>query len=1181
MCHHYRQLTPCRRQLLSTAPIEQENITTTVIDKTLQTILDQSPIGVAITRTGLDNRPLFFNRRALRELGYSEDEYLDLTTPQLYASQQEREELLARYAHDGQVENAEVTLLVRNGTPRQVLISLYPLAIDDETCTLAWVFDITEQKQREQHHSAIIKAMKEGVVVHARDGTITTANQAAADMLGLTLAQLQGKSSLDPDWYVIHEDGSPFPGEEHPSMQTLSSGAPQQGVVMGIHKPGGGLTWLEVDSAPLSNNGELYGAVVSFRDITAARQARQELLSSEQRLQSIIDNMIDTYYRVDSTGKVLQASPSLLELLGYHPDEVIGKNIADYYYEPAERDEFLRSLQEAGGKLRGHQTRLRNKDGYLIWVSTSAHFTYDEAGNISGIEGTTQDISDRKATEQALRDSEARYRRLAEYATDMISHHDESGRYLYLSPACTTILGYLPEELIGRDSYELFHPDDVERIKQSHHDVLEHRNNTISYRLRHKDGHYVWLESSVTWFDAGPNQEIIVVSRDISARRAAEQALRDSQSRLSQAEAIAGLGSWEWEVESDTTRWSDQAFRNSGYEPGSVEPSFDLFVKAIHPEDRQKVMDIVHDVMSSGDSFAFEYRVIWPDGTVRHLANQGEVIRDAEGKPQRVVGAAQDITDRKEAEQALAVSEERFRTIFTLAPFGAGLSDPEGRLINTNRTMQEMFGYSDEEFRGMHFADYTVSEDIAKNVQFFEELKAGERDFYQMEKRYRRKDGRVFWGNLAVSAIRHSDGSLKSAISMVEDITERKEAQAEQSRLHQQLQQAQKMESIGQLTGGIAHDFNNILAAILGYSELAAMQIQASGSEKLATYLQQINESGLRAKELIAQMLAFSRKQATEPRALDTRSTLNDITGLIKGVLPSSIELIYEVPDGLPAIWADPAQLHQVVLNLVINARDALEGKGQITIQARQEQLSGSCASCHTDYSGCYVDLSIRDSAGSIRADTLDKIFDPFFTTKAVGRGTGMGLSLVHGNVHSWGGHIRVDVEPGHYTEVHVLLDCQSCGCQPHTAHSRGDGVSGEEALPQASTEATVMVVDDERALGQFIGDFLALKEIRREIFTDSEEALAAFAAAPDHYQLVITDQTMPRLTGLELARELRKIRPRLPIIISSGYSEAINDITLARQGINAFLSKPIEATTLLKLVTELLSGDSGRQGGE
>lgn len=472
---------------------------------------------------------------------------------------------------------------------------------------------------------------------------------------------------------------------------------------------------------------------------------------------------------------------------------------------------------------------------------------------------------------------------------------------------------------------------------------------------------------------------------------------------------------------------------------------------------------------------------------------------------------------------------------------------------------------------------YKLDEVLGKNPRI---LKSGKHDqsFYKQlwdtilsgktwhgELYNKRKDGSLYLEDESITSVLDQSGEISHFIAIKRDITERQQ-------LQKQLQQAQKMEAIGQLTGGIAHDFNNMLSGILGYTELAREELAQYGNKQIEGYLSQVDKSGTRARDLVAQMLAFSRGGEGEHCPHILTALIKESLKMLGSTLPSSIEVELQLDDDL-VVMTDPVQLHQLIMNLCINARDAMEGKGSITIGSQRVTCPAGeysavteCRSCHERIEGDYIQLSVHDTGSGIQPGQLDRIFDPFYTTKDVGKGTGMGLSMVHGIMHDHGGHIVVETSKGDGTTFALLFP---------VIEVQEDVVSRQDSVTQTSSdqvlEANILIVDDEVSVGHFIGELAKGHGCQVTVETDSRLALSIFRADPEAFDLVITDQTMPGMSGVELAQSLVAIRPELPVILCTGYSEGMDEARARSMGVSAYVNKPIETDGFLGLVKELL----------
>jgi len=394
---------------------------------------------------------------------------------------------------------------------------------------------------------------------------------------------------------------------------------------------------------------------------------------------------------------------------------------------------------------------------------------------------------------------------------------------------------------------------------------------------------------------------------------------------------------------------------------------------------------------------------------------------------------------------------------------------------------------------------------------------------------------------------------------------ERKQSVVERDSLQRQLTQSQKMEAIGQLAGGIAHDFNNILASILGYTGLALARHVPDKESKLFEYLSQVKVAGERARDLVASMLAVTRLSRGDARALSASTIISEVTQLLRPIVPASIRFEAHVAHDLPRIWIDPIRLHQVLMNLCLNARDAVSVHGQIDVTVElSDGAARMCTACGAPLTGRWVTVAVHDNGCGMPPEMVAKIFDPFYTTKAVGHGTGLGLSMVHGFVHEASGHIQVTSAPGQGTTMQLFFPPLADDVVEDVHNSRTHG------FPRGQGES-ILVVDDDVILSQLLGETLTTYGYTPTVFTDSIAALKHFSADPSRYRALITDYTMPGLTGGELASEMLALCPGLPIIICTGYTDKLSTESAAQLGATRFLAKPLPMEQLLLALAEVL----------
>ncbi len=417
--------------------------------------------------------------------------------------------------------------------------------------------------------------------------------------------------------------------------------------------------------------------------------------------------------------------------------------------------------------------------------------------------------------------------------------------------------------------------------------------------------------------------------------------------------------------------------------------------------------------------------------------------------------------------------------------------------------------------------------------------------------------GQQRWFHLSASPLKLDTGGIVITHHNVTD----------QMLLQQQLTQAQKMQSVGQLTGGIAHDFNNILTSILGYTDLALERFVPDKTSKLATYLNEVKRASLRARDLIVNMLAFSRGGKGEPRRVKPADMMAEVAKLLRSVLPSSLELLVTAKSGSPDIYLDPVHLHQMIMNLCINARDAVGAHGRIEVGLTpHSHVDGECDSCHHQAQGEFVEIWVKDNGSGINPETLAHMFEPFYSTKGVGKGTGLGLSTVHGLVHGYGGHIIVTSTPGSGTTIRLLLPSASDDNVQLSSRS----LSTELTAPTGNGEL-ILVVDDENSLALLLGDVLEINGYQAQVFSDSRAALEAFTANPARYAALVTDYTMPGLNGIELTQHILALRADLPVILCSGFSDKLDTAAAMSLGIRRYFDKPVNNRVLMQALDEVL----------
>jgi PAS domain S-box-containing protein len=515
----------------------------------------------------------------------------------------------------------------------------------------------------------------------------------------------------------------------------------------------------------------------------------------------------------------------------------------------------------------------------------------------------------------------------------------------------------------------------------------------------------------------------------------------------------------------------------------------------------------------------------------------------------------------RQMNEELRSSEHRLRTVFEHAPIGVIVLRGH-RYVAANPAFQHMVGYSEAELTKLRVADITYADDIYLTQLHTNELVFGGARSVRFQKRYLHRDGHIVWTDIRSARIfpwreaePESGGDEEYMMATVEDITQRLEDEHQRQLLEQQLRQSQKLEALGTFAGGVAHDFNNILGAILGFGERALSLLGDGTPER--RYVEQVMRAGDRARLLVDRILTFSRSGSTAYVAVDVRSVVDEVIGLVKATLPAGITLEAQLEDDDLFVLGDSTHLHQVVMNLCSNAVHAMSAGGVLGVSLKRVHLDAPITLSHGAVSeGDYIQLGVADSGVGIPAEVLERMFNPFFTTRKAGEGTGLGLSLVDGIVRQYGGAIDVGTVLGKGTRFLVYL--------PVTDAVSQSVLPGGESLPHGNGQV-VLLVDDEETLVTLGEEVLAVLDYEPVGFQSAVAAWQAFQEEPERFDVVVSDHTMPDMTGLELVQRIRTLRPDLPVILCSGFSTAALEEAAHEAGVLAVLHKPLSQADLAR----------------
>ena len=788
--------------------------------------------------------------------------------------------------------------------------------------------------------------------------------------------------------------------------------------------------------------------------------------------------------------------------------------------------------------------------------------------------------SRRKATEAALRASEARYRAIVEDQSELITRFSPDLSLKFVNEAYCRYFGEDREKLLAAGFRHHVPPEDRERL-QAHLSSLNALNAVaqIEHRVVDARGETRWMQ----WIDhgifdeAGRLLEIQAVGRDITSRKQAEAVILESEAKYRQIinllpdptfviERGGTVIAWNRAIEEMTGVAAEAILGKGNYEYAI--PFYGLrrpiLIDLVFLSDAE-IEEQYSPLRREGEVVLAEAHIPAFRGKDVFLWGKASPIYDQKGEVVGAIESIRDITDVKRTENALRESERRFREILENIELASIILDKQGRAIFCNDFLLEVTGWRREEVVGANWLDgFVAEENRAETRLVFEEMMETGKAMAHFENDILGRNGErrtVRWNN---TILRDVSGELLGVTWVGEDITERQQ-------LERQLLQAQKMEAIGTMAGGIAHDFNNILAAILGYTELSLLQV--TESSPIHGHLNQILSSSIRARDLVRQILAFSRQQyELEPVPLQLKPAMEDTLKFLRATLPSTIEIRLELPARDLIARINPTQLHQVLVNLAANAAHAMRDRGGVLAFALDEvMLDAATAFQHSELQpGRYVRISVSDSGHGMDAATMERVFDPYFTTKGVGEGSGLGLSIVHGIITHYQGAISVESEPGRGTRFNLLIP------QDENVSTAADQPERDEGRPIRGGTERILVVDDEVLLVDLLAQNLSL--LGYEVFarSSSEEALAVFSQNPSEFDLVITDLTMPHLTGLDLAVRLREYQPDVPIILCTGFSESISEEKARALGIQGLLFKPCNRMDLAQTVRAVLDRRPG-----
>lgn len=877
------------------------------------------------------------------------------------------------------------------------------------------------------------------------------------------------------------------------------------------------------------------------------------LQESEYRYRMIFENSPFGIYRTTFDGKILIANNAFLQLLNYKSlRELKKKNVeTDIYVHPHERSSFLKKLLEEDAYV-VFETTWKKKDGSIIYVRLKAKAVRDENGEVQYIDGTVEDITEQKKKEDYIQYQQS----LFDNALDAIIGTDGDYRIRYWNASAEKLYGWKAEEVLGKKIEKIVRMDMPFKkrleIRRKSREKGFWRGEVIQYNRK---GEPIHVEMAVRdlYDESGRLIASVGINRDITEKVEYEKALKASE------ESYRGLFDSVMEaiyIQAPDGRFLDVnagAEKMYGYPKEYLIGKTPADVSAPGKNDMNKVLEQFKKALQ-GEPQQFEF---WG-----RRAN-GEIfpknVRLYKGKylgKDVVIALAEDISEKIKVQEKLL----QLTNAIEQSPVSVIITDKNGNIEYVNPTFTQVSGYSAREVLGKNpriLKSGKNPEHVYKEL--WGTITNGK--IWQGQLINKKKDGTLFWEKATISPLFDKDGNIQYFLALKEDVTERKKLEQEKENLERQLHQNQRLETIGTLAGGIAHDFNNILTPILGYAEMIKMAVKHDHS--LSSKAEQIIKASLRARELVQQILTFSRQIDHQAKPVYLQNIVNEAAHLIRASIPSTIKLRKDIDKSCPPVLADPAQMHQVLMNLCTNAYQAMEKTGgELRIELKQVKIDQPSLKMHPNLRhGNYVCLTVADTGVGMDKWVLDRIFEPFFTTKGVGKGTGLGLSVVHGIIKNYKGDISVYSEKNKGTVFKVYLPVANVGDIKEKKVI--------ESIPKGQEH--ILLVDDEPSVLELESQMLQFFGYKTTGFAESTKVLHELERNPNKYDLLITDLTMPNLTGMQLAELVRLRYPDLPIIMITGYSEELTEDIKEKFGIQAILMKPVVANELAKTVRKIL----------
>ena len=1002
--------------------------------------------------------------------------------------------------------------------------------------------------------ATIVESSDDAIIGKTLEGVITNWNKGAEKLYGYSAGEVLGQpiSVLAP----------PERAEEVTQiLARLKRGERLEHFESVRVRKDGSLVDVSLSIFPLTDSrGEVTGIASIARDVTERKRADQELHESEERYRSLVEAAPDVIYTVSAEdGSLTSLNPAFETLTGWSRAEWLGKPFVGMVHPddlPVAVERFQKALR--GEMHPPRELRVLCKSGeYLVGEFTSTQQVKD--GKVVGQLAIARDITDRKRAEEALIEERYLLHTLMDNLPDAVYFKDRESRFTRINKADVKLFGLSgPAQAVGKTDFDFFTTEHAQEAYNDEQQIIRTGQPVVGKEEMETwpDGHVTWASTTkMPLRDAKGNIiGTFGVSRDVTERKRAEGELRASETRYRRLFEAARDGIFILDADSWEIRDVNPFLLNLlgfsraellGRKLWEIGPLRDVLLSKVDFEELQTREFIRYENLPLETREGKHVEVEFVSNV--YISGDRKVIQCN----------IRDITERKRAE----AEHVRLVTAIEQSAEAVLMTNTEGEIQYVNPAFTRITGYSRDEVLGQN---PRILKSGKQDPAFYQQLWATilKGEIWHGELINRRKDGSLYSEQMSIAPVRSAGGEVTYFIATKQDVTEHK-------KLEQQLIQAQKMEAVGRLAGGVAHDFNNLLTIINGYAQLLIEPI--SPQDPRRGHLKEILTAGERAASLTRQLLAFSRRQVLEPRVLNLNSVLADVAKMLRRLIGEDVELVATLKPDLGRVKVDPGQIEQVIMNLAVNARDAMPQGGKLFVETSNVEIDANYARSHSPMMpGKYVMVAVSDTGCGMDLETQAHLFEPFFTTKEKGHGTGLGLATVYGIVKQSGGFIWVYSAPGHGSTFKIYL--------PFIEEALPTAEPAEAPAELAKGSETVLVVEDEQGVRSLVCEALASHGYKVLEAAGAASALEISEKYTEPIHLLLTDVVMPQTGGKELAKGFSTLHPETKVLYMSGYT----DDAIVRHGIleggTSFLQKPFQPKALLLKIREVLKMKSGTQ---